>query len=144
MQVLSLSRNARLHIILIKQTFFQKIFARFCLTSGKSETKNGKNKDIFEFRGVQGLPVWLSLCGGGRAHWLQVVQASRVCRWSFGACSCLYPCLLSLSCIPFPAIVLYYALFRILRGFLEGFGVRMYICMGWVLCVDCGAFYVRE
>ena len=32
------------------------------------------------------------------------------------------------------------ALFRVLRGFLEGFMVRMYICMGLGFCVDCGAF----
>ena len=32
------------------------------------------------------------------------------------------------------------ALFRVLRGFLARFGVRMYICMGLVLCVACVAF----
>lgn len=32
------------------------------------------------------------------------------------------------------------ALFRVLRGFLEGFRVQMYVCMGLVLCVDCVAF----
>ena len=32
------------------------------------------------------------------------------------------------------------ALFRVLRGFLEGFGVRMYVCMGLGFCVACGAF----
>ena len=45
-----------------------------------------------------------------------------------------------LSCFPLPVIVLYYALFRVLRAFLEGFVVRMYICMGCVLCVAYGAF----
>ena len=32
------------------------------------------------------------------------------------------------------------ALFRVLRAFLEGFGVRMYVYMGLVLCVACVAF----
>ena len=45
----------------------------------------------------------------------------------------LFPALLAVSLANM-------ALFRILRAFLEGFGVRMYVCMGWGLCVDCGAF----
>lgn len=32
------------------------------------------------------------------------------------------------------------ALIRVLRGFLEGFGVRMYVCVGLGFCVDCGVF----
>ena len=35
------------------------------------------------------------------------------------------------------------ALFRVLRGFLDGFGGFVWVCLAWVLCVDCGAFYVR-
>ena len=27
---------------------------------------------------MQGLPLWLSFVGGGRAHWVQVVRASRL------------------------------------------------------------------
>ena len=46
--------------------------------SGFSETENGKNKDLFYFRGLQALPWWLSIGGGGRAHWVQVGRASRV------------------------------------------------------------------
>ena len=32
------------------------------------------------------------------------------------------------------------ALFRVLRGFLARFGVRMYVCVGLGFCVDCGVF----
>ena len=42
------------------------LFTCFCLTSGKSETENGKNKNIFYFRGFRG--------GGGGVHWVQVVR----------------------------------------------------------------------
>ena len=32
------------------------------------------------------------------------------------------------------------ALFRVLRGFLAGFMVVVWVCVNCVLCVDCGAF----
>ena len=32
------------------------------------------------------------------------------------------------------------ALFRVLRAFLEGFMVGVWVCVGLVVCVDCGAF----
>ena len=32
------------------------------------------------------------------------------------------------------------ALFRVLKAFLAGFMVRMYVCMGLGFCVDCGVF----
>ena len=32
------------------------------------------------------------------------------------------------------------ALFRVFRAFLEGFRGFVWVCMGWVVCVDCGAF----
>ena len=38
------------------------------------------------------------------------------------------------------AMYLKYAFIRVLRGFLAGFGVWMYVCIGLVLCVACGAF----
>ena len=31
-------------------------------------------------------------------------------------------------------------LFSVLKGFLEGFGVVVWVCVGWVVCVACGAF----
>ena len=44
------------------------------------------------------------------------------------------PSLLSMPFVPFllcfTALPFKYALFRVLRAFLAGFGVRMYVCMG--------------
>ena len=34
-------------------------------------------------------------------------------------------------------------LFGVLRAFLWGFSCSVWVCLAWVLCVDCGAFYVR-
>ena len=106
--------------------------------------QKGQNLRYILILRVAGLPLWLSIGGGGRVHWVQVVQGAGafvVLSWCVPS---LCPCLSSLCCFGSPAIVLYYALFRVLRGFLAGFGVRMYICMGLVLCVDCGAFCARE
>ena len=61
-----------------------------------------------------GLPLWLSLWGGGGVHLWQVVRSMPFAR---------LPALLAVSLANM-------ALFRVLRGFLEGFMVRMYICMG--------------
>ena len=58
---------------------------------------------------------------GGRLLWLVLL-------------SCRVPCLLSLSCFACGALHLNMALFRILRGFLEGFGV----C---VVCSSRGVFH---
>ena len=46
----------------------------FGVFSGIWETKNGKNKDIFYFRGFRGAAFILFCGGGGRVHWWQVVQ----------------------------------------------------------------------
>ena len=40
------------------------------------------------------------------------------------------PYLLSAACLTLVVLIANMALFRILRGFLAGFMVRMYICMG--------------
>ena len=45
-----------------------------------------------------------------------------------------------LFCFALGALIANMALFRVLRAFLEGFMVRVYICMGLVLCVACVAF----
>ena len=71
-----------------------------------------------------------------RVHWVQVVRS---CSLSLGVFR-PFALPLSLSCFACGALHLNMALFRILRGFLEGFMVRMYICMGLGFCVDCGAF----
>ena len=83
-----------------------------------------------------GLSLWLSLWGGGGATG---------CRWcapapSLWVCSVPLPSLCPLSRFPFLLCLSNMPLFSVFRGFLARFGARMYICMGWGLCVDCGAF----
>lgn len=56
----------------------------------------------------------------------------------------VFPAFCPLSRFAFGGLLAKMPLFRILRGFWRGFVVRMYIYMGWGLCVVCGAFYVRE
>ena len=57
--------------------------------------------------------------------------------WSSGG---VFHAFCPLSCFACGALHLNMALFRVLRGFLEGFMVRIYIYMGLGFCVDCGAF----
>ena len=86
--------------------------------------------------------------GGGfhRVHWSRGRQAFEdsgpVIGRLWSSCAVFRPFALplSLSCFACGALHLNMALFRILRGFLEGFMVRMYICMGLGFCVDCGVF----
>ena len=71
-----------------------------------------------------------------RVHWVQVVRSCSLSLCVFRPflpAFALFPALLAVSLVNM-------ALFRVLRAFLEGFGVRRYVCMGWGLCVDCGAF----
>ena len=97
--------------------------------------KRAKFKIYLNFEGL-GLPLWLSLWGGGGVPWVQVVGS---CSLSLGvfrpflSAFALFPA--SLSCFAFQI-----CLISRLRGFLEGFMVRMYVCMGLGFCVDCGAF----
>ena len=81
--------------------------------------------------------MWLSLWGGGGVHW---VAGGALLLPLFGCVPSLSPCLCPLSCFMLVASLANMALFRVLRGFLEGFGVRMYVCMGLGFCVDCGVF----
>lgn len=53
------------------------------------------------------------------------------------------PAFCPLSCFALVVLLANMALFRILRGFLEGFMGFVWVCLAWVLCVACGAFYVR-
>ena len=68
-------------------------------------------------------------CGGGRlpafhrAHW------SRVAGLAVALFRCV-PSFYPLFCLAPGALLANVALFRVLRGFLAGFMVRMYICMG--------------
>ena len=104
--------------------------------SGKSETKKGKNKNLFYFRGFR--------CGSLFGAVVVSTGASgagcRGFRWSAVCVPSLSPCLSSLCCFCFPAIPAKYALFRNLRGFLAWFGFVVWVCVGLVLCVACGAF----
>ena len=80
---------------------------------------------------------------GGGVHWSRGVQAfedsgpagGRL--WSSGgALHAFCP----LYCIVLVVSLANMALFRVLKAFLAGFMVRMCVCMGLVLCVDCVAF----
>ena len=78
-----------------------------------------------------------------RVHWSRGRQAFDASGPAGGRLwsSCgVFPAFCPLVCFACGALHLNMALFRILRGFLEGFMVRMYICMGLGFCVDCGAF----
>ena len=98
--------------------------------------KKGQNLNIFlkYGTGVQ-CRVLLSWCvsscplGAGGALLLPLFG----CVPSLSPCLCPFPTLLAVSLVNM-------ALFRVLRGFLARFGVRMYVCMGLGVCVDCGAF----
>ena len=49
------------------------------------------------------------------------------------------PSFWSLSYFALVGLLANMPLFRIFRGFLAGFGVVVWVCIVWVLCVDCGA-----
>ena len=110
--------------------------------SGKSETKNGKNKDIFYFWGLQGLPVWPSLWGGGGVHWVQVVQGAgcRTCRRLALILWWRVPLLLSALSLCLCWVVLEICLYSHFKGVLAGFPCWMWVCIASMLCVACGAF----
>lgn len=62
-----------------------------------------------------------------RVHWVQVVRS---CSLSLGVFRPFLPAFCPLSCFACGALHLNMALFRVLRGFLARFGVRMYVCIG--------------
>lgn len=115
----------------------------FGVFSGKSETENGKNKDIFYFRGFRGAAFILFCGGGGRVHWVQVVLGAgasgpaRCWRWSSGGA---LPAVWSLSRFALVGLLANMALFRILGAFLAGFICLVWVCIALVLCVACMAF----
>ena len=80
--------------------------------------------------------MWLSLWGGGGVHWGQICGAS-------GGLSWCVPSLCPLACLTPASLCLNMPLFCVLRGFWRGFSCSVWVCLAWVLCVDCGAFYVR-
>ena len=77
---------------------------------------------------------------GGRVHWVQVVQGAGSAGGLSWCVPSLSPCLLSAFLLCLPAIPAKYALFRVLRAFLEGFSCSVWVCLAWVLCVACVAF----
>ena len=85
---------------------------------------------------MQGLPLWLSFVGGGRAHWVQVVRLSGLVLSS----GRVFPAFRPLSCFALVALLANMPLFGVLRGFLEGFMGFVWVCLAWVLCVACVAF----
>ena len=98
--------------------------------------QSAKCKHIFEMQEGKQAERWPAVCLsscplGGR--WCAPAP-------SLWVCSAPLPFLCPLSCFAYGALHLNMALFRFLRGFLEGFMVRMYVCMGLGFCVDCGAF----
>ena len=72
-------------------------------------------------------------------HYVHRVQVVRSCSFSLGVFR-PFALPLSLSCFVCGALPFKYALISRFKGVLEGFGVRMYVCMGLVLCLDCVAF----
>ena len=108
----------------------------FGVFSGILETKKGKSEIYFGFEDCRASVValhlwrWWCLLGAGGALLLLL----------FGCVPSLRPAFCPLSCFACGALHLNMALFRVFKGFLEGFGVRMYVCMGLGFCVDCGAF----
>ena len=73
---LSLSHNAKIRIILIKQTIFQKIFGALWCFLGILGDKKGQKPNIFlkvgAAREAHLVGCWLCLPDVWRVHWLQV------------------------------------------------------------------------
>ena len=91
--------------------------------------KGAKSKHIF------GMWLW---CGVScvpfavvfhRVHWCRCAGFLSVLYWLVSSGGAL-PAFCSLYCFVLVVSLANMALFRVLRGFLEGFGVRMYVCMG--------------
>ena len=97
--------------------------------------QRAKCKHIFE---IWCVCVVVCSFGGGfyRVHWSRgrpaFEESGPAIGWLWSSLGVFRPFALplSLSCFACGALHLNMALFRILRGFLEGFMVLMYICMG--------------
>ena len=89
-----------------------------------------------------GLFVCLSSCplvaGGAGFRGLQDLPEGSL--WSSGGA---FPAFCPLSRFAFGGMPANMPLFRILRRFSAGFMLFVWVCLAWVLCVDCGAFCVR-
>ena len=117
-----------------------KFLEWLCVFSGFSETERGKNKNLFYFRGFRGAAFILFCGGGGRVHWVQVVQGAGasgvlrcVFRPFFGA---FLLCLFGVACK--------YALISLFKGVFGVFwALRVGLCCLRALRGLCG-FCVRE
>ena len=74
-----------------------------------------------------------SLWGGGGVHWAQICGASDGLSW------CV-PCLCPFAAFALVGLLANMPLFGVFRAFLARFGVVVWVCVVWVLCVACGAF----
>ena len=78
-----------------------------------------------------------------RVHWLQVCRlfgaSGPAKRLALVLWSCV-PSFCPLSRFVLGALPLKYAFIRVLRAFLAGFGVVVWVCVACVLCVACVAF----
>ena len=74
-----------------------------------------------------------------RVRWCRCAGFLSVLYWLVSSCGALHA-FCPLSCIVLVVPLANMALFRVLRGFLARFGVRMYVCVGLGFCVDCGVF----
>ena len=116
-----------------------KFLGWFGVFSGIWETENGKSKYIFEFEGLQGLPLWLSLWGGGRAH---LVAGGRGCSCYFADVSKneQNPLLPSFCCFCSWRVACKYGSISRFKGVFSevwGFCVGLFVL---ALFVACGAF----
>lgn len=103
-------------------------FSLVCLVFSREfrRPKRAKFKIYLSFEGAGASVVALHLW----RWWCPLVAGGALLLPLFGCVPSLSPCLLSLSCFACGALHLNMALFRVLRGFLEGFMVQMYVCMG--------------
>ena len=83
--------------------------------------------------------MWLSLCGGGGVHWVQVVQGAGLPEVAL-VLWCRVPAFCPLSRFALGALLANMPLFAFLRRFLAGFGALVWVYVVLVLCAVCVAF----
>ena len=121
-----------------KTNIFSKNICTLLCFLGNLGDQNGQKQRYILLLGLQGLPLWLSLWGGGGVHWWQVVRVQ-----AFEVVLCfrgVFPAFCPLSRFALGALFLKYAFIRVLRAFLAWFVVVVWVCLVLALCVACGAF----
>lgn len=118
--------------------------------SGIWETKNGKSEIYFGFEGLQGLPLWLSIWGGGGVHW-EGFEAQDLPEVALVLWSCV-PAFLSAFSLCLWCVMLEYGSISRFKGVFRGFymfGVGLYYLGAlrglWGFCtrVELGGFGAR-